>query len=258
MKRIQNVCLMLLLFAACNNTQQQNTETVAAAVVPETKAPEAVSVSCDNLILFHKGAVIEGANYDAAGKELGKQTSTVTDVITKGGLTEAHVAMVVHTPKGDKPMNVVYKCDGKNLYIDINSMMQNFQALKDTKAEISAIQFPLNVSEGQTLPGASYSFTMNMGGRSITMKTNYKNRTVGPRETITTPAGSWKCYKVNSEAEIEAIGGDERMKGVISSMKDRMKTKMIMWYTPDFGIVKVDTYNADKLTGYSQITSVKK
>src|SRR5438477_1676179 len=146
MKRIQKFYLLMLLVAACNNTNNQNASTLAASVSPATTATESTTAfgGCNNLILFHKGAVLVGASYDTTGKETGRQTTTVTDVVDAGGITEAHVRNDIQTPIGKKTMDIVYKCDGKNLYMDMNAMIQNFSVAKDAKAKADPIPFPLS------------------------------------------------------------------------------------------------------------------
>ena len=242
MKNSQKFYLFLIMVAACNNT-----------------TPTTVTGGCNNLVLFHKGAVVESSSYDAKGKETSKQTATVTDVVQAGGFTESHVKNVMHMPSlGDKTAEVVYKCDGKNLYVDVNSVMQNFKALQNTNAKVSNMGLPLDVSEGQKLPDVVASFTMTMGGKPMEIVTTYKDRTVGAKENITTPAGSFKCYKISSTTDADVQGADEKMKAAMNSMKGKMKAKMIMWYAPDVGIVKTETYSNDALAAYTQVTSIKK
>lgn len=256
MKKYMNLAFIVLL--ACNNQNGTATkDSPAIATVAVTAASP--SGNCGNLVLFRKGAVLEGATYDTTGKEIAKQKTTITDVKQEGGITIAN-AKIETTSKYSKgnEKNLTYKCDGTNLYMDLQELMQSYAAMKGTEVKANTMQFPLNISEGQTLPEASVSVSMDRGtGKKMDMVVHYKERTVGAKEKITTPAGSWNCYKVNTTIESEMMGMDEKTKKIMESMKGRMKMRMVMWYAPDFGIVKTDMYMGDKLQSHSQINSVK-
>ncbi len=252
MKKYINLFFVVLL--ACNN---QSSPAPTAAVSEAVKSPS-VSNGCGNLALFHKGAVIQGISYDDKDKETARQTTTITDVTSAGGITTATAKIEMTMPGREvKTSTMTYKCDGTNLSMDLNALVQSYAVFSKAKVSASSIQFPLNLSTGQTLPEASYTVSMDRGGKTMEIKTTYKDRTVGPKQKITTPAGSWNCYEVNSVAESETPGMDERTKKIMESMKDKLKVRMVMWYAPDFGIVKTDTYIGGQLKSHSQIVSVK-
>ncbi|MEP6676922.1 MAG: hypothetical protein ABJA78_17300 [Ferruginibacter sp.] len=254
MKKIFYAVAVILI--ACNN-ESKDEKTLA-----KTSAPETISTSgnsgpgCGSLVLFRKGAVIETTNFDAAGKEVSKQITTVKDVIDEGGITIASSSAQSSTP-GSKPFNLIYKCDGKNLYMDLASMMQNLAVLKDAKADVKTLAFPLNIKEGETLPESSVSVAMDRGAIKMNIKTTYKNRTVGAKEKITTPAGSWNCYKINNDIESTVDSPDEKTKKIMDAVNNNTKMRMVFWYAPEFGFVKMETYRNDKLTGYNETTAVK-
>jgi hypothetical protein len=214
--------------------------------------------NCGNLILFQKGTVIESVSKDAAGKETGKQVSTVTDVKTVGGVMQADLKSETIAGGKKRPISFTYKCDGNNLYTDMTSVMQNFGTSGSTIKEITPISFPLSMSEGKTLPDASFVFTINMGSKKMDMKTTYKDRKVAARENVTTPAGSWNCYKITSNIESAITGADEATQKIADGMKDKMKSTMTMWYATTIGIVKVETYTNGQLTSTSMVTRITK
>lgn len=255
MKKIFSACLMLSLFA-CNNQTTDSKEKNTSGKISVT-SENALTAGCSKLILFRKGAIIEGTSYDAAGKETAKQITTVKDVKEEGGVLVATSSAVMSLSTGDKTMNLVYKCGGNNLYMDMSSMLQNFEGLKHLKGEIKPIQFPVNINEGQTLPDASYTISMDRGPVKMDITTTYKNRTVSAKEKITTTAGSWDCYKVNSDIESDVQGLDAATKKIMDAVKDKMKMSMIMWYTPEIGVVRMEMYQAGKLSSRTDITSIK-
>ena len=254
MKKVFSVCLALSLFA-CNNQNSNSKEKIKP--VTTVKEYESATAGCGSLILFRKGALIEGTSYDAAGKQTSTQTTTVTDVKEEGGMLVASSSALMSGTTGNRTMNLIYKCDGKNLYMDMNSMLQNFGGLKNIKGEIKPIQFPINISVGQTLPDASYTISMDRGEVKMDITSTYKNRTVSALEKITTTAGSWDCYKVNTDIASAVQGLDPKTKKIMDEVNAKMKMSMIMWYTPEFGIVRTEMYQSGKLNSRSDITAVK-
>jgi hypothetical protein len=255
MKKYVNLFFVVLL--ACNN-QSSHAPATTTAAISEAIKPAPNSNGCGNLALFRKGAIMQGISYDDKGKETARQTTTIANVTEAGGVTTATANIEMFVPGAKTRTNTMtYKCDGTNLYMDMNALVQNVTALTGSKVTASTIQFPLNIKAGETLPEASYTITMNAGGKPMEITTTYKERTVGPKQKITTPAGSWNCYEVNSVASSEMKGMDEKMKKAMEAVKDKMKMRMVMWYAPDFGIIKTDTYMGGQLKGHSEIVSIK-
>jgi len=253
------ISFLLVLLLGCNNSNKNvngNSLTDSSGDKTTTKGPTS-GTGCGALILFHQGAIIEGTSYDAAGKVTAKQTTTVTDVKDEAGVLIAHCSAVMEGAGAGKNMEMIYKCDGSNLYMDMTALMQNFSSLKNIKGEIKPIEFPINISEGQTLPDASYTITMDKGPTKMDITTTYKNRTVGPKEKITTTGGSWDCFKVHCDIASDIKGLDETTAKVMEAVKNSTKMEMAMWFSPGFGIVKTETYRAGKLSSRSEITSIK-
>ena len=78
---------------------------------------------------------------------------------------------------------------------------------------------------------------------NITM--NISNRKVDAVESITTPAGTFECYKISYD--------------VAMKMMMNMKSKGVEWYAKGVGLVKNETYSSDgKLLGSNVLTAFKK
>lgn len=256
-KKIFSVCLLISLLA-CNN-QSADTKEKELSRKPEKvgsgnslKAP-----GCGKLILFHKGAIIETITFDANGNASSSQTTTVTDVKEEDGMLIARSSAFSNGPLGKFNFNLEYKCDGSNLYMDVTAVLQNFAALKSLKGDIKPVQFPLNISEGQVLPDASYTIALDTGKIKMDITTTYKNRTVGASEKITTAAGTWNCYKISCDIGVDVQGADEKTKAIMESVKGKNKMNMIMWYDPEIGVVRTEIHLLGKLRNRSDITSIK-
>ena len=254
--------LLLISFTACNNQSSGPKESKAAdktnAAKSETSA--AASGSCGSLAIFHKGAVIEGKSYDGTGKETSSQTTTITDVKDEGGITIADAEMGMHSSstKGTT-MKVSFKCDGKFLYMDLGSVMANFNSIGETKIEATPLKFPLVISEGEALPNASISVQMDRGTMKMKSTSTYKDNKVAGKESVTTAAGTWNCFKVSSTIETNIdMGGGAKEQAIAEMMQKKSPfKKMTMWYAPDFGIIKTEMYSDGKLTLRSEVTSIK-
>ncbi len=251
---------LLLVLVACNNesssskTGKTNPGDPAAANNQAANQPAENSGGCASLMLFHKGAVIQGKSYDGSGNEVSSATTTIKDVRSEGNMTVADATMQsTGKTTGEHTMTASYKCDGENMYIDMNSMMQNFKMLKDADMKFDGLAFPVKISAGQKLPDASVE--MEMG--KMKMKTSYKNRIVGAAEKITTPAGTWDCFKISSDIVTEMPGLSEDVRKMMEKAGKSTTTQMTIWYAPGIGPLKTELYIGGKLTSRSEITAVK-
>ena len=103
MKKILSACLMLSLFACNNQSSNSKEKGDPGAVASEN---ESTTAGCSKLILFRKGAIIEGTSYDAAGKETAKQTTTVIDVKEEEGVLVATSSALTSLSTGDKKIKL--------------------------------------------------------------------------------------------------------------------------------------------------------
>ena len=79
----------------------------------------------------------------------------------------------------------------------------------------------------------------------MNMNISISNRKVEAAENLTTPAGTFECYKISCDVAIK--------------MMINVKTKSIEWYAKGVGMVKSESYNTDgKLMGSNVLTSFKK
>jgi hypothetical protein len=100
--------------------------------------------------------------------------------------------------------------------------------------------FPATLEVGKDI--GAYSYTTKVMGVATTVSGNNK---VTAREEVKTDAGSFDCFKVESEISTKVI-----LKTV--------KTKTISWYAKNIGIVKTETYdNKGKLQSVQEIVSLR-
>lgn len=266
MKRNIFLSLVLCCAIACNNESKTATAgdslktTATAATQAETTSTPALEGNCGSLLLFKKGTVIEAISYNKEGEETTRQSSTVLDVSSTATGVTAEVEM--KSSDRDKKENSFigkYSCDGKNLYADLTSLFANMDA-KGAKIDGDPISFPINITAGETLPDVTYSMTVTKAGRQMKTTVFMKNRKVGAKEKVTTPAGTFDCYRISStsEAEVDIEGMDEKTKQIMQSMKNTMpKQSFVIFYDPAVTIVKVEMYSGDKLVSHSDVVAIR-
>ncbi len=100
--------------------------------------------------------------------------------------------------------------------------------------------FPANMSVGQEL---EFSFAIKVMGMKTT--TEGKN-TVVAQESVTTPAGTFDCFKVETETTTKAM------------LARATTVKTITWLAAGIGTVKSEIYdNRDRLQSSQELVSVK-
>jgi len=144
-----------------------------------------------------------------------------------------------------------WHCDGGIVHFNINnvSMMDPNQTGQGMTMEVSGdkMDVPSAFQVGQTLKDLTYQMKMNMNGVPLMNRTfNVTDRKVEAEENVTTPAGSFNCFKVSFVTTSKGgIGGGT--------------TRSIMWYAKDVGLVKAEnTSENGKLIGRQVLTKIEK
>ena len=203
---------------------------------------------------------VEMSTIDRKGKESGKLTYTITDVKNAGGTTTASFTsqMVDEKGKNLSKGSGIFKCSGGNLFIDARVSMPQEQmaAYKDmdVKAEEVFIEYPSNLSAGQSLNDVNLRMDIiNKGSVFSTITMDETERKVEGKESVTTPAGTWDCWKITYTGRFRATVGGPSGIGIPINFKSTE------WFAPGFGVVKTETYNKNgKLMGSTLITAFKK
>lgn len=197
--------------------------------------------------------------YDKKGEENGKLTYKISGTSSAGSTTTANFTSEMVNEKGKTVSkgSGKYKCSGGILYLDARIAMPQEQmgAYKDMdiKADEIFIEYPASMSEGQALKDANFKMEVyNKGTLFATTTFDQVNRKVIGKETITTPAGTWECWKISYEAKFKSAMAPMNI-GIPINLQGTE------WFAPGFGVVKTETFNKNgKLMGSTVITSVKK
>jgi hypothetical protein len=207
--------------------------------------------------LFKKGTVVTMSNYDAKGELQSTSTSTITSVsqTTSGMSADMHAVSSDRKGKETSQMDVKLRCEEGKFYMDMKSFLAS--TAKDVGKDITLdfegtdMQYPSAFTVDETLPDATIKMTGKLGEQLI-MSTSIRiyNRKVLAKESRTTPAGTFECWKIGYDIDLE-------MGMVMGLGKIPIKPMhSIEWYCPTVSVVRVESYCDEKLQSYSELTKI--
>jgi hypothetical protein len=208
--------------------------------------------NCEAYFPFKKGTVIEMTHYDAKDKVTGTSRQTVVDLKESGSGFEATLKLESSGTKKDEKFESEYtvKCDQGILKVEMNQYLspEMIGSLEGMEMEVSGdeLELPEKLSLGQTLDDGEITIkVMNQGMAMMNMAVKVFNRKVEAKEQITTPAGTFDCFKLSYDVE--------------SKVMLKVTSKGEEWIAEGVGVVKSATYSkSGKLTGYSIVTGITK
>jgi hypothetical protein len=205
---------------------------ILALVATATTAAWAAQPLCPTA----KGQTLLYANKNAKEKVQNYTRQTVTEVEGSGAnLTITYEAESLDGKKrslSETPILVPFtlKVEGGAVVYDVKSLLGGIVAgLQTGEASGEPLVLPANLKSGDALPDASVK--MQILFMKIDLK--YTEGKCTAEEERTTPAGTFKCLRVEQKCSGRALAAVE------------MKT--VTWYAPGIGIVRQETYNKDKL-----------
>ena len=213
------------------------------------------SQTCSIYYPLTNGSSWSMTNYDAKGKVDGTSDNLVTRSTTS---TEGTIATIQTTSKDKKDsvsgtMNTSIKCTGGKVYIDMKSFVPTNPQYKnmDIKSDATWLEIPETLTVGMKLTDGIGTMTIyNNGTVFSTMKVSITNRTVASKESITTAAGTFDCFKVTEDVKMEMT---------VMGMTVPTNAKTVEYYCANTGLVKSMTYDKNnKLVGYSELTKITK
>ncbi len=201
-------------------------------------ATRSVAQDCKGYYYLQNNKTVETTVYNRKGEVTARQVIKVNDAKESGGTTTATLHSEVFDKKGKSVAtgtNAV-KCKGGVMMMDIKMFLPQQQADMMKNAEASAsdvfIEYPPGMKTGDALKDASFSMDMTSNGLKQSMSMSMTNRMVAGKESVTTSAGTWECFKITYKTDISI-----KTMGIgipISS-------DMTEWFAPGFGIVKTES-----------------
>jgi len=200
--------------------------------------------------LTKEGAKVEMTNYSKSGKKTGKSVTTLVSARQNGAITEYSLRSESTDSKGEvSTLDFTASCDGNTVSVNMKGFFPPEMKASADGAEVTLegndITFPNSMTAGEKLNDGTVTMTLSMG--TMTMKTvmNIVNRVVTGNEKITTPAGTFDCFKI--EYQVETV-----MMGISTSAKVRQ------WIAKGVGTVRSENLSTKgDLTGYSEVTAIQ-
>ncbi len=207
---------------------------------------------CNSFYPFTIGSNFQMTSYDAKGKSSATMDYAVTQVTENKGQEIATVASVIKDADGKSIADTTFdvSCNGDLISMDFKSMAspQILEQYKDMDVKMNGtnLEFPNNLSVGQSLPDASLQIQISMGGIKMNVDTTIQNRKVVGNENITTPAGTFDCYVITYDSAVKAAGINQT-------------TQAKQWLAKGVGMVKQENYNKKgKVSSTSVLTKFSK
>lgn len=200
--------------------------------------------------LTKQGTKIETTSYNKNGKKNGKSVTTLVSVTQNGAVTEYALRCESTDSKGEvSTMDFTASCNGNTVSVNMKGFFPPEMGASTEGGEVTLegndITFPGLMTAGEKLNDGTVTMTMSMG--AMTMKTvmNILNRTVTGQETITTPAGTFDCFKIEYLVETTMMG-----------MKTSAKVRQ--WIAKGIGTVRTENLSAKgDLMAYSEVTAIQ-
>lgn len=184
------------------------------------------------------------------GKDAGKLIYKVSDLKKSGNNLTATVNSELIDKKGkpaSKAVNQI-ECQNGTLMMDMKMFIPSTQ--QEQMGDISGstekvyLEYPSNMKTGDALKDGVFSMNFSAkGGMNGRIDVNITNRKVEGKESVTTPAGTWECFKITYHTKIIFKMGI----GIPFNMD------VTEWYAPGFGMVKSESEKG----GITEITSIK-
>lgn len=205
---------------------------------------------CSNYYYLQNNKTVEMTISNKNGKESGKMIYVISDSKVNGSSASATINSEFIDTKGKsitKGTNNV-KCVNGVMQMDMKVFMPAAQQeqIKSGSANASDVylEYPASMNIGDQLKDGQLSMDYeSTSGLKSSIEVSITERKVEGKETVTTTAGTWECYKITSNNKIISR---------IAGIGIPIKMNVTEWYAPGFGIVKTESK-----TGKTEITSIK-
>ena len=148
-----------------------------------------------------KGAELVYKSFDKKGKLSG----TTADKVTEYNKTVNGADATIHVKSSDAKGKLIsesdlkVKCENGVFYFDMSGYLnQSASAYKgmDVKMESNNLEMPSKLMAGDKLKDGWVKMTIS-GPFKMTMEISISDRVIEKKESITTEAGTFDCYKIN-------------------------------------------------------------
>lgn len=211
-------------------------------------AISAKAQNCEGFFPMKQGAVIETQSFNPKDKLQGmhRQTILAVDQVDEGVAIKVKSEQLDEKGKPSFEQELNMRCVDDVFYMDMKDMLdpKTMGGFQDMEVSVSGVdlEFPGIMQVGQTLNNGNIKMSVSSSGFTVmNMEVKILNRKVEAYEPVTTPAGTFDCFKISYDIE---------MKTVVN-----VKAKGTDWVAKNVGVVKSEQYDKNgKLTGYTLLS----
>jgi hypothetical protein len=213
--------------------------------------------NCDFYLPLKQNSGVQMQSFNAKGKLQDMADTKITKVTTEGEFTVATLHSVSMDAKGKEKENssvdYTVKCNGSKILFSAQMFApsQNMDAYKnmEIKTESSDMEFPSVLAVDATMPDANMKMKiLNNGMQMMEMNITFTDRKVVSKENVTTPAGTFECYKISMTVNSASK---------IFGMNSNQTSKSVSYYSKGVGTVKTETFDKKgNLFSYSILTKI--
>ncbi|HKC36298.1 MAG TPA: hypothetical protein VKB95_09560 [Chitinophagaceae bacterium] len=208
------------------------------------------SQDCSNYYYLQNNKTIEMTITNNKGTASGKMIYVVSDSKKNGNAVTATVnsEFVGSNGKTIKKGTNDVKCENGVMQMNMKVFIPPAQSeqMKTGTATTTDVylDYPANMNVGDQLKDGQLNMDYeSTSGLKSSIEINITERKVEGRERVTTPAGTWECYKISAKNKITSK---------ISGIDIPIRMDVTEWFAPGFGVVKTESK-----TGKTEITSIK-
>jgi hypothetical protein len=205
---------------------------------------------CSNYYYLQNNKTIQMTISNSKGNETGKLTYTISNSEKSGSSITATLNSEFVGANGKtitKASNEV-KCENGVMQMNMKVFVPPAQLEQMKSGTATAtdvyLEYPGNMNVGDQLKDGQFNMDYeSTSGLKSSIEISITERKVEGKESVTTPAGTWECYRITSENKIVSK---------IAGIGIPIRMSVTEWYAPGFGVVKTESK-----TGKTEITSIK-
>jgi hypothetical protein len=199
-----------------------------------------------------EGAELVYQHYDKKDKPSSKTSQKVTVFKQTASGAEAEIDVKSYDEKGKLlSQNVLeVKCENGVFYFDMSGylnqeMMSAYESM-EIRVETDNLEMPSKIKVGEKLKDGLITIEISSNGMKLmTLDVIISDRNVLGKEDVTTPAGTFMCYKLSQT--------------ITTKMGMQMVVKSIEWLSPGTGMIKSESFSgSDKPTGRSELIKISR
>ncbi len=205
---------------------------------------------CNMYYPLNEGTKYQITNFDKRDNPIAVIDYKVLTVKNTSSGKEAIIRGITKDTKEKSTVEMEFTviCKDNKLSVDFRSLFspEMIDSMEAMEYDITGtnLDWPNELTVGETLPDANMTMKISMGGMNMNMTLDITDRKVIGKENITTLAGTFDCFVVTYDTEV--------------NMGIRQKTSAKQWIARDVGLVKQEDFKDGKITGSSLLTEFSK